>query len=128
MRRPTILVADDDAHFRAAMRRRLRPLGYRVIEARDGLDVLRECPQGRIDVVLLDHGMPNGDGRSVARMIRKESDVPIVFVSGYHREQFRSIVAELPDVYYLPKPFGEETLQDLLRALVKGIKLAATSA
>ena len=118
MKRHTVLVADDDAYVRAALRRRLSARGYNVIEASDGLEVLRECPKGRVDVVILDHGMPNGDGRSIARVIRKESDVPIVFLSGFDRAQFRPIVTQLPDVYYLSKPSDDQRLFDLLACLL----------
>jgi CheY-like chemotaxis protein len=127
MKHPTILIADDEPHVRAGLRRRLLPAGFRVIEVPDGLGVLNECPKGQVDVVLLDHGMPNGDGRSIARMVRKESDVPIVFVSGYDREDFRSIVTQLADVYYLPKPIEEHRLIDLLASLT-GTSLPVTLA
>ena len=119
MKRPTILIADDDAHLRAALRRRLTALGYDVVEAPDGLGVLSQCPKGWIDVVILDHGMPNGDGLSVARVIRNESDVPIVFLSGHEREKFRAIVMDLPDVYYLSKPVTDEKLESLLASLTR---------
>lgn len=117
MHRPTILVADDDKCVRAGLRRHLTCLGYQVVEAEDGLAVLRECPKGQIDVILLDQGMPNGDGRSIARMIRKESDVPIIFLSGHGREDFREIVATLSDMYLLPKPANDAKLTHLLAAL-----------
>jgi DNA-binding response OmpR family regulator len=119
MGRPKILVADDEPHVRSALRRRLRSMGYDVLEAGDGLGVLSECAKGWIDAVILDHGMPNGDGRSIARVLRNETDVPIVFLSGYDREEFRSIVTRLADVYFLPKPLDEDKLRDLLASLIK---------
>ena len=118
MKKPTILIADDNPHVRVAMRKRLTALGYAVVEAPDGLGVLSQCPKGSVDLVLLDHGMPNGDGRSIARVVRHETDVPIVFVSGHGRDEFRSIMLDLPDVYYLPKPLDNEKLQALLASLV----------
>ena len=123
MRKPTILIADDDRNMRAALRRRLSVLGYRVVEVSDGLGVLAECPKGGVDAVILDHGMPNGDGRSIARVIRNESDIPIVFLSGYHREEFRSVVTELPDVYYLSKPVDDEKLAELLASIIESSPL-----
>jgi DNA-binding response OmpR family regulator len=122
MRKPTILVADDDRHVRAAIRRRLVAMGYGVMECGDGLGVLRSCADGQVDAVILDHGMPNGDGRSVARIIRNESDVPIIFVSGFGRSEFRAIVHELPDVYYLGKPFDECRLASLLDSVLGGAR------
>ena len=118
MKKPTILIADDEPHMRSALRRRLTLLGYNVAESPDGLGVLAQCPKGGIDVLILDHGMPNGDGRAIARVIRNETDVPIVFISGHDREAFRSIVSELRDVYFLPKPLDDDRLRELLGALL----------
>lgn len=119
LRKPTILVADDDRHVRAALRTRLTSWGYRVVESEDGLGVLGQCPRGWVDAVILDHEMPCGDGRAVARVIRNESDVPIIFLSGHDREEFRQIVMQLPDVYYLPKPLDESRLAELLSSIVR---------
>lgn len=119
MRKPTILVADDDRHVRAALRVRLSAWGYRVVESEDGLGVLGQCPRGWVDAVILDHEMPCGNGRAVARVIRNESDVPIIFLSGHDREEFRQIVMQLPDVYYLPKPLDEKRLSELLASIVQ---------
>jgi two-component system, OmpR family, response regulator len=127
MQKTTILVADDDGHVRASLRRRLSANGYHVVESTDGLGVLTQCVEGAIDAILLDHGMPNGDGRSIARVIRKECHVPIIFLSGYSSEQFKSIVMELPDVYYLAKPVDEGKLIDLLNTVIKPVpELALT--
>ncbi len=127
MRKPTILVADDDRHARAALRRRLTDFGYQVLEAQDGLGVLSHCVHGVVDAVILDHGMPNGDGRSIARVIRNECDFPIVFVSGYASRDFRSIVTELPEVYYLGKPFDDGKLAELLASILGRSRAAAAA-
>jgi CheY-like chemotaxis protein len=113
-----MLIADDNAHVRKALRLRLTALGYEVTEVADGLGVLRECQRQRFAVAILDHGMPSGDGRSIAKALRNESDVPIVFLSGHDREDFRSIVTRLPNVYFLSKPLDEHRLTDLLASLV----------
>ena len=118
MTKPTILIADDDPHIRTVMRKRLTAFGYEVAESSDGLSALSQCPKGWVDLVILDHVMPNADGRSVARMIRRETDAPIVFVSGRGRDEFCSILAELPDAYYLPKPLDDEKLKSLLNSLL----------
>ena len=119
MRKPTILVADDDRCIRSALRKRLTANGYHVLESPDGLGVIAQYLKEPVDAIILDHEMPNGDGRSVAHLIRKESDVPIVFVSGHSREEFRRIVMRLPDVYFLPKPFDAAKLLDLLASVIQ---------
>jgi CheY-like chemotaxis protein len=118
MARPRILVADDNPHVRKALRVRLAAMGCDVVEAADGLGVLREFPRARFAAILLDHEMPSGDGRSIAQVVRKENDVPIVFLSGHNREDFRSIVMRLPNVYFLPKPLDERRLAALLSSLI----------
>ena len=118
MKKPTILIADDDRSVRAALRKRLTANGYRVLETSDGLGVIAQCLKEPVDAILLDHEMPNGDGRSIAPLIRKECDVPIVFVSGHPREEFRTTVMRLPDVYFLPKPFDAAKLLDLLASVI----------
>lgn len=121
----TILVAGDERDVRRALSARLSALGCRVIEAASGLAVLTQHLSEPVDVVILDHPMPTGDGRSIARVVRNESAVPIVFLSGQDREHFREIVMELPDVYYLPKPLEWHKLEALLDALVRPREPAA---
>lgn len=117
MHRPRILVADDDRAVRRALKVQLSVFGYDVIESADGLGVLRQTLPCNVAGVILDYDMPNGDGRSIARMIRKECDAPIIFISGYDREDFRPIVSQLADVYFLPKPLDMDKLHDLLSSL-----------
>lgn len=117
----TVLIADDNHYIRAAMKKRLTAMGYDVVEAENGLGVLSHSPLDAFDLIMLDQEMPFGDGRSVARVIRKETDVPILFVSGHDREEFRSIVMELSDVYYLKKPIDHERLTELLASLFEGV-------
>jgi len=119
MKKPTVLVADDDRGVRSALRKRLTAHGYHVLESPDGLGVIAQCQREPVDAIILDHEMPNGDGRSITPLIRRESDVPIVFVSGHPREEFRHIVMRLPDVYFLPKPFDAKKLLELLASVVQ---------
>jgi two-component system response regulator VicR len=115
--RRTILIADDDAQLRAAVRSRLRAVGLQVIEAESGVEVLREYLGQPVDAILLDQEMPGGDGKTIAQFIRQESDIPIIFLSGHPREEFRGVVHQLPDVYFLPKPFDSPKLVELLNSL-----------
>ncbi len=87
-------------------------------ETRDDLGVLGQCVPAGLDALVLDHDMPNGDGQSVARLNRRECEAPVVFLSGYDTECFRSIVMQLPDVYYLKKPVASERLESLLHQVL----------
>jgi len=109
-----ILIADDDRHVRKALRLRLSAWGYEVVESIDGLGVIERVTPENIDALVLDHEMPNGDGRTVAHLIRRETDAPIIFLSGHDRSEFLSTALRLPDVYYLNKPLEAERLKNLL--------------
>ena len=118
MKRAKVLIADDDSKVRKALRLRLQEWGFSVIEAADGLGVLTQAAREKFDAIILDHEMPLGDGRTIAGVIRRGCDAPIVFLSGHDRESFRETVFRLPDVYFLPKPFEAGRLSELLAACV----------
>lgn len=128
MGKPTVLVADDDRGIRSALRKRLTAHGYQVLESPDGRGVIAQYLKEPVDAIILDHEMPNGDGRSIAQLIRKESDVPIVFLSGHSKEDFRRIVMRLPGVYFLPKPFDAAKLLELLASVIQTHGAAAPAA
>lgn len=115
-RKNKILIADDDPHVRVALRTRLKGWGFSVVETSDGLGVISQTSREGVDALILDHEMPLGQGREIARLIRNETDAPIIFLSGHDRETFRLTVMSLPDVYYLPKPLDAERLRDLLQS------------
>jgi len=118
LRGPKILIADDDRSVRAALTKRLSAWGYRVLAVCDGLGVIAQVAREPVVAMILDHGMPNGQGQDVAYMIRRESDAPIIFLSGYGRETFQQIAWALPDVFYLSKPVCIIHLQSLLLDLL----------
>lgn len=124
----TILVADDNPHIRTALRVRLSACGFKVIEVGSGIGVLSEYLKTRVDAIILDHEMPEGDGRTIARFIRNECDVPIIFLTGHPREEFQSIVYELADVYFLAKPLDTQALLGLLDSLCPGSRASTFSA
>lgn len=128
MKDAKVLIADDDRSIRKALKRRLGEWGYGVIECADGLDVIAHAVADDPAAMIIDHEMPNGDGCSVARMIRRESAAPIIFLSGHSRDTFRSIVTDLGDVYYLSKPLDDERLRSLLEACTRTNGKAAAPA
>ena len=120
MTRPAVLLADDDAQFRAAMRVRLQSMGYEVVESANCVDVLAKGPSGWASAILLDHDMPGGSGCATAKVIREHTDVPIIFISGHGSETFKSVVNLVPNVYYVPKPVDSARLERLLRLVTQG--------
>lgn len=116
MRTPTVLIADDDAGVRDALSLRFSRMGYSSVRARDGLEAMTRCKPDELDLAVLDHDMPNGDGRSLAAVLRRQMAAPILLLSGHPAEHFLFTVMNLPDVFFLPKPIDDAKLTALLRS------------
>lgn len=104
----TVLIADDSLVVRAVVRSHLEEVGYRVLEAVDGIDAIDECRRGAPDVVLLDIEMPGLDGHQVLAQLKADPalrDIPVVFLT--NRSGMTDIVAGLDGGAhdYLKKPF-----------------------
>jgi DNA-binding NarL/FixJ family response regulator len=86
----TVLIVDDNARFRVRARQRLEADGYAVVaEAADGASALEAARRHRPDVVLLDVGLPDMSGLSVAERLAREPDGPaVVLTSTYDASDF----------------------------------------
>ena len=115
----TILVIDDDPDVRAFISESLAEQGYNVFQANDGRSGLSAFAAERPDLVVLDFIMPGLSGADVAsRILSKQPDQPILFVSGYSEtDSIRRIAPKAP---LLTKPFRAEALAKAVRgALAK---------
>jgi len=117
-----ILVVDDDAHIRQVVRFALEKAGHEVREAADGRAALAEFAGSPADLVVLDILMPEIDGLEVCRELRRQSEVPILFLSSRDEELDRVLGLELGGDDYVVKPFSPRELV----ARVKGILRRAT--
>jgi DNA-binding response OmpR family regulator len=115
--RPVILVVEDDAHIRSALRMALSEEGYDLLEASSGEEALASFEQQTPDIVLLDILLPGMSGLEVCRALRQRSDVPIVMVTA--RTDSHDVVAGLEAGAddYVTKPFVVKELAARLRAL-----------
>ena len=84
-----ILVVDDEARIRELIRKYAEFEGYAVSEASDGLSAVHMCRQNAYDIVIMDIMMPELDGFSACREIRKFSDIPIIMLSARGEEYDR---------------------------------------
>lgn len=116
---PLILIADDDPHIRDVLRFTLRKEGMRVIEAADGAETLAKFAAESPDLIVLDVGMPEGDGLDVCREIRRESATPILFLSARDEEIDRVLGLEIGGDDYVGKPFSPRELVARVRAILK---------
>jgi CheY-like chemotaxis protein len=116
--RPRVLVVDDYAATRAALRRLLLRWGYEVREAGDGPEALREAGEFRPDAVLLDIAMPGMDGVEVAQRLRGMPELgrPLILaVSGHGAPEVVARALAAGCDRYLVKPVEPDELDGLLR-------------
>lgn len=117
--RSLIGLIEDELDLVAMSRAYLERDGFRVVEAldaRSGLAVMRQEP---VDLIVLDLGLPDGNGLDVLRTLRSASNVPIIIVTGRSEETDRVIGLELGADDYLVKPFSQRELAARVRAVLR---------
>lgn len=106
-----IVIADDEAVIRMGVRAILEDAGHKVIgEASTGQDVLRLVPEVVPDLVILDIRMPAPDGIEVARRLRAEFPVPVVFLTAFSDRRLLFEAADAGGYGYIVKPVREGEL------------------
>jgi two-component system response regulator MprA len=115
-----ILVVDDDAGLRKALRRVLVSQGFEVEVAGDGVEALSRLRARRFDAVVLDVMMPGSDGIEVCEQLRAEGDqLPVLMLTARDAVRDRVVGLEAGADDYLVKPFANEELVARLRALLR---------
>ncbi|MEU7785685.1 MULTISPECIES: response regulator transcription factor [unclassified Amycolatopsis] len=124
----TVLLVEDDPTIRTAVLRALTERGHAVTSAPTAMAGLQAAVTDRPDVVLLDLGLPDLDGREVLRMVRAVSAVPIIVVTarGAEEEIVRLLDAGADD--YVVKPFGGAQLDARIRAVLRRSEPEETTA
>jgi two-component system cell cycle sensor histidine kinase/response regulator CckA len=103
-----VLLVEDEDVVRSFAARALARQGYEVLEAATGIEALEvmERERGRVDIVVSDVIMPEMDGPSMLKELRKtRPDLKIIFVSGYPDDAFKKSLDENEEYAFLPKPF-----------------------
>lgn len=114
-----ILVAEDDAQSRAAVKQHLQAAGYQVVEAADGEAALLQFERFSVDLVVLDVMMPKMTGLEVCQWIRQQSDVPIIIVTVLGSAEDRVSGLEMGANDYMVKPFSGRELVARIRAILR---------
>ena len=117
----TILVVDDFDDTRLLLRTWLERRGFRVVEAENGIQAINKAETESPDLIIMDMQMPQLDGLSATRRIRKlksMNSVPIVAVSAYGADQFREQALAAGCNEYVSTPFEPATLEGIIQALV----------
>ena len=114
-----ILLVEDEKAIRDAVAAYLERENYRVTPAGDGQEALDEFEKGSFDLVILDLMLPRVSGERVCRVIREDSDVPIIMLTAKGEVEDRIIGLELGADDYLVKPFSPRELVARVRALLR---------
>jgi DNA-binding response OmpR family regulator len=116
---PTVLLVEDEQTLAETLRYNLEREGYGVIIAGDGVQGLELARHERPDLVILDIMLPRLDGFSVCRILRQESDVPILMLTARQDEVDRIAGLELGADDYVSKPFSLGELLARVRAIMR---------
>lgn len=120
--RTSILVIDDELAIRRFLRASLDEDQFKVIEAADGREGLRLAATENPDVILLDLGLPDIDGTTVAKGIREWSTTPIIVLSAREQERDKISALDAGADDYLTKPFGLGELLARIRVALRHSK------
>jgi len=123
----TILVVEDEDTLRETLAYQLEQDGYNVVTAGNGGMALTEFRRARPDLVLLDLMLPELSGMEVARILRRESDVPILMLTARGSEIDKVVGLEVGADDYVTKPFSLRELQARIRAVLRRREGAGSS-
>ena len=115
----TLLIVDDEQRIRELIRKYAVFEGYEVDEAADGMQAVEKCRARSYDLVIMDVMMPELDGFSACREIRKTSQVPMLMLSARGEEYDRIHGFELGVDDYVVKPFSPKELMMRVGAILK---------
>ncbi len=114
-----ILLVEDDMRLRKLVATYLRKEDFEVVEAEDGKIAMERWSESEIDLVILDVMLPEYDGWTVCRNIRRESRVPIMMLTARSEENDKLFGFELGVDDYVTKPFSTKELVARVKALLK---------
>jgi two-component system, OmpR family, KDP operon response regulator KdpE len=116
---PLVLIVEDEPQMRRFLGTTLRAHGFAVTEAGSAREGLVQTAGRNPDVILLDLGLPDGDGLEVTREIRRSARMPIIVLSARGREQDKVAALDLGADDYLTKPFGVSELLARIRVALR---------
>ena len=119
MNKPLILVVEDDAPVRNLITTTLKLHDYRFLTAANGDTALIEASSHNPDIILLDLGLPDGDGIEIIKSVREISKIPIIVVSARQEEEEKIQALDLGADDYITKPFGVMELISRVKAMLR---------
>ena len=119
MKKPTILVVEDDLPVRNLITTTLKTQEYAFLSAKTAADAVMQAASHNPDVVFLDLGLPDMDGVQVIRQIRSWSNMPIIVISARTEDEDKIEALDAGADDYLTKPFSVEELMARLRVAIR---------
>ncbi|MBC7287433.1 MAG: response regulator transcription factor [Armatimonadetes bacterium] len=114
-----ILIVDDDRALAEAVARALENAGFHPTIAGTAMEGWRQIDQHRPDLVILDLNLPDVDGLELCRDIRRETDVPVIMLTGRTEETDRVVGLEVGADDYVTKPFSLKELVARVKAVLR---------
>jgi two-component system, OmpR family, response regulator len=112
-----ILVVEDDPPISDVLEYALKAAGYEVEVARRGREAVERVRESGPELIVLDVGLPDLDGFEVCRLLRKASDVPVIFLTSRSDEIDRVVGLEIGGDDYMVKPFSPRELLARIKAI-----------
>ena len=116
---PVVLVVEDEPQMRRFLRTALTVQGFRLVEAETAREALVAATTHNPELILLDVGLPDGNGIDLTRRIREWSRVPIIVISARGKEDDKVTALDAGADDYLTKPFGVNELLARIRVALR---------
>lgn len=122
-----LLIVDDEEKLRALIKRYALFEGHKVAEACDGMQAIEMCKLNNFDVIIMDVMMPELDGFSAVKEIRKFSNTPVIMLSARGEEYDKLHGFELGIDDYVVKPFSSKEIMMRIQAILRRVQFANVS-
>ncbi len=114
-----ILVCDDESGLRTVLKRYAVFEGHEVVEAADGMEAVEACRKESFDIIIMDIMMPELDGFSAVKEIRKTLDTPVIMLSARGEEYDKVLGFEVGIDDYVVKPFSSKEIMMRVNAILR---------
>jgi len=114
-----ILICDDEPGLRAVIKRYAQFDGHETVETGNGIEAIEACKKAQFDIIIMDIMMPELDGFSAVKEIRKTSDVPIIMLSARGEEYDKVLGFEYGVDDYVVKPFSSKEIMLRIAAILR---------
>mgnify|MGYP001806885720 CR=1 FL=1 len=121
----TIVLVDDDRNILTSVSMALEAEGYKVRTYSDGSEALRGLTSQPADLAVLDIKMPRMDGMELLSRLRKQSAIPVIFLTSKDDEIDELLGLRMGADDYIKKPFSQKLLIERIRALLRRVEVAA---